>query len=73
MRALAGVLGLVLALLLGLFGAFSVRYQEGSGGDEYVNLAGTNLDADYLGIALIVVALALLVLSLWALRHGGVP
>jgi hypothetical protein len=74
-RVVAGFFGLVLAALLGLYGAFLILYQgeEGSQGDTYFNLGGTKVDADFIGIPLVVLSLVMIVLSFRALRRSRVP
>jgi hypothetical protein len=65
-------LGVVLGGVLGLFGLFPVWYpgEEGSEGDTYVNFGGTHVDADLLGISLMIVAVPVLAVSLRALRRS---
>jgi ribose/xylose/arabinose/galactoside ABC-type transport system permease subunit len=71
MRVLAGFLGLVLATLLGLYALFLVLYQgeEGSEGDTYLNVGGKKIDADVVGVPLLLVAAAVVAVLLWALRR----
>jgi hypothetical protein len=57
---------------LGCSGCSSSGYpgEEGSEGDTYVNFGGTRVDADLLGISLVVVAVPVLAVSLRALRRS---
>ena len=73
MKVLAGLLGLVLATLIGLYGLFLILYQgeERSEGDTYLNVGGKQIDADFVGVPLLLVAAAAVVVSLWALRRQG--
>jgi hypothetical protein len=75
LKVIAGFLGLVLATLIGLYGLFLVLYQgeKGSEGDTYVNVGGKKIDADFVGVPLLLVAAAVGVVSLRALRRRGVP
>ena len=74
MRVLTAFLGLVVAALVGLYGAFLVLYQgeQGSEGDTYLDFGGRKVDADYVGIPLVVLALFVAALSLRALRNTRV-
>jgi hypothetical protein len=73
-RVATAFLGLLLGALLTAPGLLFVLYQgeEGSEGDTYVNFGGTHIDADLVGVPLLVVGLAVIAFSLWSLRRSRV-
>jgi hypothetical protein len=74
LKAATGFLGLVVGTLIGLYGLFLILYQgeEGSEGDTYMEVGGAKIDADYIGVPLVLVALAVLVISLRELSRRRV-
>ena len=75
MKVVSALLGLLLGGLIGLIGLFLILYQgdSASEADTYVNLGGRKVDADFVGIPLVVIAFLVIVLSLRPLRKRGVP
>jgi uncharacterized protein HemY len=73
MKVASGFLGLLLGALITLSGLILVLYEEESDGDAYVNVRGTHIDADLIGVPLLVVAVAVIALSLRSLRRSGLP
>jgi hypothetical protein len=75
-KIVAGVVGLLLGAFLGSIGMFLILYtgDVGNKADIYVSLWDLRrIDADFIGVALVVIALVLVLVSLRALRHGGIP
>ena len=75
-KVVGGFLGLLLGAFIGLIGLFLILYtgDQGAEQDIYVSAWGTpRVDADFVGIPLVVIALALVVVCLRALRRGGIP
>jgi hypothetical protein len=75
-KVAGGFLGLLLGAFIGLIGLFLILYtgDQGAEQDIYVSFWGTpRVDADFVGIPLVVIALALVVVCLRALRRGGIP
>jgi hypothetical protein len=73
-RVVALLTGLVLlatASLLGLYGLFAILYRGDSAGsgDTYVPLAGHDVDADLVGAVALLLAVALILLSIPVLRR----
>lgn len=65
---------IVLATLVGLLGLFLVLY-EGDAGNEadvYVTIFGAEIDSDLVGAPMIALALAIIIISISALRRAGV-
>jgi hypothetical protein len=75
MKVVSAFLGLLLGGLIGLIGLFLILYQgdSASEADIYVNLGGREVDADFVGIPLVVIALIVMALSLRSLRKRGIP
>jgi hypothetical protein len=76
MRVAAGFIGLLVAAFLGLIGLFLILYRGDAGAEQDITVSfwdTPSIDADLIGVPLVVVALALVVVSLQALRRGGVP
>jgi hypothetical protein len=76
MKVAGGFIGLLVAAFLGLIGLFLILYRGDTGAEQdiAVSLWDTpSIDADLIGVPLVVVALALVVVSLRALRRGGIP
>jgi hypothetical protein len=75
MKPVLGFLGLLVGAVVGLFGLFLILYrgEEGSEGNTYVNLGGDKIDADIVGIPLLVIGLIIVVVSLLGLRRSGIP
>jgi CDP-diglyceride synthetase len=75
MKSVLGFLGLLVGAVVGLFGLFLILYrgEEGSEGNTYVNLGGDKIDADIVGIPLLVIGLIIVVVSLLGLRRSGIP
>lgn len=76
MKVVGGFLGLLLGAFLGLIGLFLILYtgDQRAEQDIYVSFWDTpRVDADFIGIPLVVIAFALVVVSLRALRKGGIP
>ena len=75
-KVVGGFLGLLLGAFLGMIGLFLILYtgDQGNEQDIYVSLwDAPRIDADFIGIPLVVIALALVAVSLRALRRGGIP
>lgn len=75
MKLVLGFFGLLVGALVGLFGLFLILYrgEERSEGDTYVNFGGNRIDADFVGIPLLAIALIVVVVSLLGLRRSGIP
>ena len=74
MRRAFAFLGLVVAAPIALLGLFSILYQgDTPGSDVYVDIGGTHVDADVVGLVLLAIASAIVFLSLRSLRRSGVP
>lgn len=71
-RFLVGFLGLLAGAVIGLMGAFIILYsgEEGSEGNTYVNLGGSRIDADIVGVPVLVVGLIGMTLALLLLRRS---
>jgi hypothetical protein len=74
LKVVTGFLGLVVGTLIGLYGLFLILYQgeEESEGDTYMEVGGAKIDADYIGVPLVLVALVVLVISLRKLSRRRV-
>ena len=70
-RLALGVSGLIVGVLLALYGLFALLYRgDSDGGDTYVKLFGHDVDADLVGAVALVLAFVLLVLAVVVLRGG---
>jgi hypothetical protein len=74
LKVVTGFLGLVVGTLIGLYGLFLILYQgeEGSEGDTYMEVGGAKIDADYIGVPMVLVAPVVLVISLRKLSRRRV-
>jgi hypothetical protein len=74
-RAIGGFLGLLLGTLLFLYGLFLILYkgEEGSEGDTYFDFGNMRVDADLVGIPIVVLSVAIVGLSLRSLRRSRIP
>jgi hypothetical protein len=76
MKVAAGLIGLLVAAFLGWIGLFLILYTGGAGNEQDITMSfwdTPSIDADLIGVPLVVVSLALVVVSLRALRRGGIP
>ena len=65
---LNGALGAVLGVLLAAMGVFLIAFEE-PGSDEYVQVGGSEIDADAAGGTLLAAGILTLAISLWSLRR----
>jgi hypothetical protein len=75
MKFAGGFIGLLVAAFLGLIGLFLILYTGDAGAEQDITVSfwdTPSIDADFIGVPLVVVALALVVVSLRALRSGGI-
>jgi hypothetical protein len=75
-KVVGGFLGLLLAAFVGLIGLFLILYTGDAGNEQDIYVSFWDMpriDADFIGVPLVVIALALVVVSLRALRRGGIP
>jgi hypothetical protein len=76
MKVVAGFAGLLAAALLGSFGLLLILYKGDAGAEQDITVTfwGTPpIDSDFIGVPLVVIAVALAVVSLRALRKAGIP
>jgi hypothetical protein len=76
MKVAAGLIGLLVAAFLGWIGLFLILYTGDAGNEQDITVSfwdTPSIDADLIGVPLVVVSLALVVVSLRALRRGGIP
>jgi hypothetical protein len=78
MKLVTGFLGLALGSLIGLIGLirlFLILYQGDSAteSDTYINVGGTKIDGDFVGIPLAIISVGVIAISLQSLRKRGVP
>jgi hypothetical protein len=74
-KVVGGFLGLLLGAFLGWIGLFLILYtgDQGNEQDIYVSFwDAPRIDADFIGVPLVVIAFALVAVSLRALRRGGI-
>ena len=70
-RLVLGVSGLIVGVLLALYGLFALLYRgDSGGGDTYVKFFGHEVDADLVGVVALVFAFVLLALAAVILRRG---
>jgi hypothetical protein len=75
-KVVGGFLGLLLAAFVGLIGLFLILYTGDAGNEQDIYVSFWDMpriDADFIGVPLVVIALALVVVPLRALRRGGIP
>jgi|SRR5215213_4154692 len=70
-RLIAGLFGLLLGILLGLSGLFLILYRGEAGSEEDVTIrfGDTEVDADIVGLVLVVAAVAVSLVAIRALRR----
>jgi hypothetical protein len=75
-RVLAGFVGLLVGAFFGWIGLFLILYTGDVGNEQDIYVSfwdSPRIDADFIGVPLVVIALALVVVSIRALRRGGIP
>src|SRR5687768_4010050 len=75
-KVVGGFLGLLLGAFLGMIGLFMILYtgDQRNEQDIYVSFwDAPRIDADLIGVPLVVIGLALVAVSLRGLRRGGIP
>jgi len=66
---LNGVLAAMLGLLLSTIGVFLIFLKESGSGDVWINVGGNHIDADVVGIPVLIVGLLIIAVSLFFLRR----
>jgi hypothetical protein len=75
-KVVGGFLGLLLGAFVRLIGLFLILYTGDAGSEQDISMSfwdSPEIDADFIGVPLVVIALALVAVSLRALRRGGIP
>ena len=68
-RLLIGLPVLASGILIGLYGLLALLYRDEGGGSTYVTLFGHQMNAHFVGVSALVLALAVIFVSVWFMRR----
>ena len=68
-RLLIGLPVLASGILIGLYGLLALFYRDEGGGSTYVTLFGHQMNAHFVGVSALVLALAVIFVSVWFMRR----